>query len=311
MFCKNMDLLFTVKVEDEKPDYGLFSIEPLEQGYGQTLGTSLRRVLLTSLSGAAITQAKIEKVKHPFSVIPGVKEDVVTLLLNLKKVRVVYEGNDPIKLTIDKKGPGEVRAGDIKTPGNAKIANPELHIASLSDSKSGFDAEFQVEKGVGYSFADERKTGTMGVVVLDAIYTPVVRVNYKVESTRVGRLTNYDKLLMEIWTDGTVKPSEAVKKAAEILRSYYTQIISPKVEDEAKVETVRPLIPASVATLSVEELNIPARVANALAAGGYETVGELMNAKREDLLHVRNLGEKSLKIVSAALGEHDVQFPAN
>lgn len=304
-----MDLLFTVKTEEEKQDYGLFSIEPLVQGYGQTLGTSIRRVLLTSLPGAAITQAKIEKVRHPFSTIPGVKEDVVELMLNLKKIRIAYEGEGPVKLTLDKKGPGVVKAGDIKTPGNVKISNPDLHIATLADSKSVFSAEFTVDTGTGYSFADERKTGTLGVIVLDAIYTPITRVNYKVEATRVGRLTNYDKLILEVWTDGTIKPSDAIRKSAEILRSYYSQIISPAVAEVEAHEPARVAVPTTIASLSVEELNIPARVANALVSGGYETVGDLLAARHDDLLHVRNLGEKSLKIVSAALGEHGVQFP--
>lgn len=303
-----MDLLFTVKTEEEKQNYGLFSIEPLVQGYGQTLGTSIRRVLLTSLPGAAITQVKIEKVRHPFSTIPGVKEDVVELMLNLKKVRVAYVGEGPVKLTLDKKGPGVIRAGDIKTPGNVKIVNPDLHIATLADTKSSFSGEFTVDTGTGYSFADERKTGTLGVIILDAIYTPITRVNYKVEATRVGRLTNYDKLILEVWTDGTIKPSDAIRNSAEILRSYYSQVISPTVAQEEAREPARVAIPSTIASLSVEELNIPARVANALVAGGYETVGDLLAARHDDLLHVRNLGEKSLKIVSAALGEHGVQF---
>lgn len=305
-----MDLLFTIKKEDEKADYGLFSIEPLEQGYGQTLGTSLRRVLLTSLPGSAITQVKINKVRHPFSTIPGVKEDVVEFLLNLKKVRVTYDGKEPIKLALEKKGRTAVKAGDIKVPANVKIINPDLHLATLADRKSSLTVEMQVETGTGYSFAEERKTGTVGVIVLDAIYSPVTRVNYRVESTRVGRLTNYDKLILEVWTDGTVKPEDAVRAAAQILQTYYMQIISPKLPKDVKSDRTRLTIPPAVAGLSIEELNIPARVANALVAGGYEAVGDLLAATSEELLHVRNLGQKSLKIVSAALGEHGVQFPA-
>lgn len=304
-----MDLLFTLKTEEEKQDYGLFVVEPLEQGYGHTLGTSLRRVLLTSLPGAAITEVKIEKVKHPFSTIPGVKEDVIEILLNLKKIRVYYNGHDAVRLTLEKKGKGVVRAGDIKSPASVKISNPDLVLATLADGKSKFSAEFKVEAGRGYSFADERKTGTVGTIVLDAIFSPVVRVNYRVEATRVGRLANYDKLILEVWTDGTIKPSQAIKKAAEILETYFHQVISPKVPEVVKTkEAVISLSP--VASLSVEELNIPARVANALIAGGYETVSDLLNADRADLIKIRNLGEKSIKIVSAALGEHGVQFPS-
>ncbi|MBI4057720.1 DNA-directed RNA polymerase subunit alpha [Candidatus Microgenomates bacterium] len=304
-----MDLLFTLKKEEEKADYGRFVIEPLEQGYGHTLGTTLRRVLLTSLEGCAITSVVIEKVRHPFSSIPGVKEDVMELLLNFKKIRIKHKSTGSVKLTLEKSGKGVVKAGDLKAPADVEIINPELPLATLADKSSKLDATFTVETGTGYSPADERRSGSVGVIPLDAIFSPVVRVNYKVEATRVGRLTNYDKLIIELWTDGTISPLEAVKKAAEILVAYYTQIINPKVK--AKEEVVEQLsIKSSVANLSVEELNLPARIANALLRGGYETVGQLLTATSADLSRVRNLGEKSVKVISAALGEHGVQFPA-
>lgn len=305
----DLELLFTVKIDEEKPDYGLFVFEPLEQGYGHTLGVSLRRVLLTSLPGTAITEVKIDRVKHPFSSMPGVKEDVVRFLLNLKKVRIAYDGKTEVKLTLEKKGKGVVKAGDIKTPANVKIINPDLVLATLADSKSQISAELKVEKGRGYSEASERKTGTVGVLVLDALFSPVVRVNYKVEATRVGRLTNYDKLILEVWTDGTLKPLESIKQAANILSSYFNQIVSPQLPAKVAKPKTSDSVSPNVASLSVEELNIPARVANALVAGGYETVGDILSAERQDLMKVRNMGEKSLKIVSAAIGEHGVQLP--
>lgn len=304
-----MEPTFIISTQEQRDSYGLFAIEPLEQGYGHTLGAALRRVLLTSLPGAAITQVKIDRVRHPYSTIPGVKEDVVEFLLNLKKVRIKLTSRDLVKLTLEKTDKGQVKAGDIKAPATARIANPELVLANLSDSKSKLSAELQVETGTGYSFAEERKTGITGLIPLDALFSPVTRVNYRVESTRVGRLTNYDRLLFEIWTDGTIGPFDALHQSANILISYFGQIVSPKVVKEAAGQKGVPAADHSaVFSLSVEELNIPARIANALVRGGYETVQGLVSAPRAELLQVRNLGEKSLKIIAAALGEHGVQF---
>lgn len=304
-----MEPSFTINTKEQTEGYGLFIIEPLEQGYGHTLGAGLRRVLLTSLPGAAITQVKIERVRHPFSTIPGIKEDVIEFLLNLKKLRIKLTSSNPVKLTLEKTGKGVVKAGDIKTPPTVKIANPDFILANLSDSKSKLSAELQVDVGTGYSFAEERKTGVTGLIPLDALFSPVTRVNYRVESTRVGRLTNYDRLLLEIWTDGTIGPFDALRQAATILISYFGQIVSPKLAKEPTPQKeVRIADQSAVFALSIEELNIPARIANALVRGGYETVQDLVSASRAELLQVRNLGEKSLKIIAAALGEHDVQF---
>ena len=300
---------FTLMPKEQTADYGLFVIEPLEQGYGHTLGNSLRRVLLTSLPGAAITQVKIDKVRHPFSTISGVKEDVIEVLLNLKRIRISYAGQEPAKLSLEKKGPGLVKAGDIKTPATVKIVNPDLPIATLADSKTQLSAKLQVECGVGYSPASDHKTNVIGAIPLDAIFSPITRVNYRVEATRVGRLTNYDRLILELWTDGTISPIAAVKRAAEIIEGYFRQVVSPQVIEET-LKAEMPKLKSHVASLSVEELNIPARIANALVRGGYETVGDLLVARREDLVRVRNLGEKSIKVISAALGEHGIQFPA-
>lgn len=302
-----MDLLFNLKKEEEKPNYGRFSIEPLEQGYGQTLGTALRRVLLTSLSGSAITSVVIDKVRHPFSTIPGVKEDVITLLLNFKKIRIKYDGEESIKLTLDKKGTGQVLAKDLKTPANVEIVNPDLLIANLSGPQAKLSVQLEVGRGTGFSPADERKSNIIGIIPLDAVFSPVVRVNYKIEETRVGRLTNYDRLIIELWTDGTISPLDAIKQSCEILIYYFTQIINPKVKQSQPVE--KPKISSVVSNLSVEELNLPARIANALVRGEYETVGQLIAANPQDLAQVRNLGEKSVKVISVALAEHGVQFP--
>lgn len=305
-----MDLLFTVKTEEERPDYGRFVIEPLEQGYGHTLGTALRRVLLTSLSGSAVTTVKIDKVKHPFSTIPGVREDVIEIILNLKKISVNYDGKGPATLTLDKKGPGEVRAQDLKVPANVAIVNKDLHLLTLSrDGK--ISAELTIETGTGFSPADERKSNIVGVIPVDAIFSPVTRVNYKIEQTRVGRLTNYDRLIVEIWTRGTMPALECIKKSAQILVTYFDQIINPRLVQDQESSREVPRVSTAVSSLAVEELNIPARIANALVRGGYETVGQLLLADPAELSKVRNLGEKSVKVIAAALGEHRIEFPGS
>jgi DNA-directed RNA polymerase subunit alpha len=298
--------MFTVDQEAKKDNYGRFIISPLEQGYGATLGTSLRRVLLTSLPGASVTSAKIAGVKHQFSTLKGMKEDIVEFLLNLKKVRFSYDGEEVARGSISVKSAGEVKAKDIKTPATVKIANPELVLANL-DKGGKIDADLTIERGSGYSFAEERATGEIGLIPLDAAFSPVVRVNYKIEETRVGRLTNYDKLILEITTDGTINPKDALILAAKTLLSYYEQIVSPKKvvkTEETKVDSL-----GAVGSLSVEEIGLPTRVANALVRAGYETVENLARAKKEDLIKVRNLGEKSLKIISLALAEREVKFP--
>ena len=297
--------MFTVEQDSKKDNFGVFIISPLEQGYGATLGTSLRRVLLTSLQGAAVTSARLSGVKHQFSTLKGMREDVVEFLLNLKKVRFSYGGESSAKGTISVKSAGEVKAKDIKTPATVKVANPELVLANI-DKGGKIDAEITIEQGVGYSFAEERATGEIGLIPLDASFSPVNRVNYRVEETRVGRLTNYDKLILEITTDGTMAPKDALVLAAKTLLSYYEQIVSPKKvvkTEETKVDSL-----GVVGNLSVEEIGLPTRVANALVRAGYETVENLARAKRPDLIKVRNLGEKSLKIISLALAERDVKF---
>jgi len=301
----NEQPLFEIKTETKKKNYGKFVITPLEQGYGHTLGNSLRRVLLTSLSGAAITSVRVSSVKHQFSTLKGMKEDVVDFVLNLKKVRLAYRGEKPVKASLSVTGPGEVKAKDIKVDPTVTIASPELVLAVL-DKGGKLDAKMEVVSGIGYSPAEDRATGEVGLIPLDALYSPVVRVNFKVDETRVGRLTNYDKLTMEIWTDGTMEPKESLTDSAKILVSYLNQLISPKkvikVEEEKKDDL------GPVGMLSVEEIGLPTRVANALVKAGHETVEELVKVKKEELVKVRNLGEKSVKIIQAALGEKELSL---
>ena len=297
--------LFETKQEDKKGNYAKFVISPLEQGYGHTLGNSLRRVLLTSLPGVAITSIKISGVKHQFSTLSEMKEDIVEFVLNLKKVRFSYEAEKPVKVTLSVKGAGDVKAKDIKVPATVKIANPELVLATL-DKGAKLEVQMDIESGVGYSPAEDRVKGEIGLIPLDASFSPVSRVNYKIEETRVGRLTNYDKLILELWTDGTITPKDALVSAAKILVPYFNQIISPKKAKTQEAKKEDKLGP--IGKLSVEEISLPTRVANALVKAGYDTVEDLAKAKREDLVKVRNLGEKSIKIVAVALADKGVEF---
>jgi DNA-directed RNA polymerase subunit alpha len=297
--------IFEIKTEKEKDNYGKYVITPLERGYGDTLGNSLRRVLLTSLPGAAITSVKIAGVRHQFSTLKGMAEDIVEFILNLKKVRFEYTGDKPSKASLLVKGKKEVKAGDIETDATVKVSNPDLLLASLAKDMK-LDVKIEIEAGSGYSPAEERTTGEIGLIPLDASFSPITRVNYKIEETRVGRLTNYDKLVIEVWTDGTIKPKESLVSASKILLGYYNQVIKPKAVVKKETESKDDLGP--VGKLSVEEVGLPTRVANALIKAGNETVDDLVRAKRDDLVKVRNLGEKSVKIIEAALGEKGLEI---
>lgn len=298
--------IFQIKEEELKPDYGRFVVEPLEQGYGYTLGLSLRRILLTSIPGAAVTQVKVSGLKHQFGTIKGVKEDGVDLLLNIKSLRVGFTSDKPVKMTLSARKKGEVKASQIEAPAGVEIANPDLVIATLTDNQSKLDIEMQVESGVGYSPAEDRKTNTIGLIPLDADFSPVKRVNYKVEETRVGRFTNYDKLTMEIWTDGSADPGASIKKAAEIMIEYLHQVVSPA--KPARKSASKEALPARLGGLSVEELNLPTRITNALVKAGYETAGDIVSADIDDIVKVRNLGTKSIKIIRTALAAKGVNW---
>ena len=304
-----MNQFFEVTESKVDDSHSQFIISPLDQGYGYTLGNSLRRVLLGNIGGAAITSIEIKGVKHQFSTIKGMREDVVDFVLNLKRVRfsVKKPFDKPQEVKLDVNGPAEVKAGDIKVTPLLEVVNPDMVIANL-DKGGEISARMTVEYGFGYRLADSQKSGKLGLIPVDAIFTPVVRVASKVEETRVGRLTNFDKLVLDIWTDGSKKPRDVLVESAKILVSHFEQIISPKsVQKEEKGEATKDPL-EFVGKLSVEEINLPTRVANALIKAGFETVESLSKAKKEDLVKVRNLGEKSLKIIKTALAERGVSF---
>ncbi|KKU46293.1 MAG: DNA-directed RNA polymerase subunit alpha [Microgenomates group bacterium GW2011_GWA2_46_7] len=285
---------FTVKTIEEKDNFGIFAIEPLLTGFGHTLGNSLRRVLLSSFRGAAITQVKVGGVTHKFSTLAGLSEDMIELILNLKAIKVAYEGDEPITAKLSVKGAKTVHASDIDAPATVKIVNGDLVIANLSkDAK--LDLELTIATGYGYSPAEERSTATIGTMVIDAIFSPVERVSYKVESTRVGRRTDFDKIVLEIHTDGSRLPSVVLKEAAKILVAAFSQIVEPVtlLSDESVV--------AGTTSISIDDLGLPTRVGNALKNSGYKTATELAGASDKDLKNVKNLGGKSLGLVDEAL----------
>ena len=297
---------FKIKKDKEDSNYARFIIEPLDQGYGHTLGNSLRRVLLGSLPGASITSIRINGVKHQFSTLTGLKEDVVDLILNVKKIRLnIFEG-ETHKLTLSVKGPKVITAKDIEVPSGVEIVNKDLYIGTLSD-KCKLEIEFTAEKGFGYSVANERKSETVGEIAVDALFSPVVRVNFNVEATRVGRMTNLDKLVLDIWTDGTIDPEQSLKSAAKILVSYFLQVYEPKqVKEEDTNVAVTPQISDEILKMTVEELDLPTRITNSLRNGNIETIGQLLGTPRKDLLKIKNLGAKSLSIVEEKLREKGV-----
>jgi len=298
--------MFKIKVDEESNSYGRFTIEPLEQGYGQTLGNSMRRVLLTSLPGSAITSISIEGVKHQFSTVPGLKEDVNEFILNVKKIRLTISGNETVSLSLSKTGPADVTAGDLQVPAGVTIANPELILGTLADKKSSLSVQMTAASGYGYAPVEDKQEVAIGTIPVDALYSPILRVNYKVESTRVGRMTNLDRLVMEIWTDGTIAPIDAMKHAARVLVSYFSQVVSPR---EATVEEATPAtstISDETLKMRIEEFDIPTRIVNALGKGGIETIGQLLGAPKEELMKVKNLGSKSLEVVAEKLKEKGV-----
>jgi len=284
--------------------YGRFVVEPLERGYGTTLGNSLRRVLLSSLPGAAVTSVKIRDVLHEFSTVPGVVEDVPEIILNLKELALKLHSDTPKVMRLEARGPGEVKAGDITTDPDIEILNPEQHIATL-DEGGELVMEITVAKGRGYVPAERNKKpdDPIGVIPVDSIFSPVTRVNYLVENTRVGQRTDFDKLTLEVWTDGTIAPNEAVSLAAHILTEHlalFTSLTEVSNNTEILVEPKEDN-KSNVLDMTIEELDLSVRSYNCLKRAGINTVYQLTQKTEEDMMKVRNLGKKSLEEVQAKL----------
>lgn len=300
---------FTITSNNQGVNSTRFVFEPLPQGFGQTLGTSLRRVLYSSIPGAAITSIKITGANHQFSTLPGVVEDLVHVVLNLKQVRVKYTGDKPAKLTLSVKGEVEVTAGDFECSNGASIANPELVIAHLSDKAAKLEIEASVETGYGYSPAEDRKSTTVGLIPTDATFSPVVRVNVTVESTRVGRITNFDKLILDVTTDGTMTSTQALEDASSTMVEYFKAILNPQSAPVSTPSAAPKQPTVAGGALSIEELDLPTRIANALQKAGFETVNDLYATTREELAKVKNVGSKSVKLIEAAMAQRGLVLP--
>lgn len=291
---------FTIKTDVEKQDYGRFIIEPLDQGYGHTLGNSLRRVLLTSLKGAAVTKVKIDGVRHQFSTLQGLKEDIVQLMLNIKKIRFKLHSDNPVTVTLNAKGPKKILAGDLESS-ELDIVNEDLYLGELTTNKAKLSLELTVGPGIGYVASEEFEgKKELSTIVADALFSPITRVNYKVEATRVGRMTNLDKLILEVWTDGTVAPLDAVQQASKILVSYFLQLYEPKAKPSEGV-AVTPTISEEILKMTLEELDLPTRIVNALHNGGIDTVGQLLGTQKKELYKIKNLGAKSITSIEETL----------
>ena len=296
---------------DNDSNYAKFVCEPLERGYGITIGNSLRRILLSSLPGSAITSVKIEGVLHEFSTIPNVVEDVPEIIINLKTVRLKLDKNEEKTLRIDVREPGEVKAGDIITDGTVEILNPDLHIATVSEGGT-LKMELTADMGRGYNNAEKNKKPDqpIGVLPIDSIYTPVKKVNYSVENTRVGQRVDYDKLTIEVWTDGSLKPYEALSLAAKVMTGHLelfidlsetaknTQVMVEKEENKKE----------RVLEMSIEDLELSVRSFNCLKRAGISTVEDLTNKSEADMMKVRNLGKKSLDEVTNKLHALGLDF---
>lgn len=295
--------------ESEDNTYGKVVLEPLERGYGTTLGNSMRRVLLSSLPGAAVTSIKIEGVQHEFSTIPGVMEDTTEIIMNIKDLSILMHTDEPKLLRIEAQGEGEVKAKDIIADADVEILNPELHIATL-DTDGRLFMELTLEKGKGYVTAERNKkpNQAIGVIAIDSIFTPVQKVNFNVEHTRVGQRTDFDKLTMEIWTNGTINPDDAVSLAAKILIEHFNifvgltdqeQIVDPPEEEEKDDKD-------KILEMPIEELDLSVRSYNCLKRAGINTIYELTQKSAEDMMKVRNLGKKSLEEVETKLAAFEL-----
>jgi DNA-directed RNA polymerase subunit alpha len=298
--------------KDSDTNYGKFVIEPLERGYGTTLGNSLRRVLLSSLPGAAVTSIKMDGVLHEFSTMPNILEDTTEIILNIKKLILKYDGNERKIIRLEQQGKKKVTGADITRDAEVEILNPDLHIATL-DEGAKLEMEMTVERGRGYVSADQQAYKTeeiVGLIPIDSIFTPVNRVNYTVDNARVGKRTDYDSLTLEVWTNGSISPEEAISLSAQIIIEYlklFTEINDTYAEVEILVEKEEEK-KDKVLEISIEELELSVRASNGLKRANINTVGDLIEKTREEMSKIRNLGQKSLEEIERKLKELDLTF---
>ena len=317
MSAHNIVLPSKPRIVSEEEWSGSYEIDGLYPGYGHTLGNSLRRIILSSLPGAAITEVKIEGVSHEFSTIPGVKEDVVSLLINLKRVRIKMLSDEPQTLSLNIKGAKEITAGDLTIPGQVEVLNPELVIAHTTDKSSSLSMELKVERGLGFVAKEvlQKEKVDIGTITLDAIFTPIRRVNYEVENMRVGDRTDFNRLKVFIETDGTITPHQALEQAIEIMINQLRAIVGFKEEEELRPEAseeptreerTRPEIDAEVLKTRIDTLDLSPRTVNALTEANIRTVGGLVRKKEEDILDIDGLGSKGIQEIKRMLSNYGI-----
>jgi len=293
------------KIIEEKDNKAIFEVEALYPGYGITIGNSLRRVLLSSLKGAAVTQVKIKGVQHEFSTISGVLEDVITILMNIKQMRFKLYSSEVQKAVLKVKGEKEVKGSDFDFPTQVELVNKDCHIATLTDKKASLEIEIQIEQGVGYESIERRKKQEKletGVLPLDAIFAPVKKVSFKVENMRVGERTDFDRLRLEVETDGTITPQQAILRACEILVNHFSSLKEPFKEKEADKKE------EDITKKEIEELDLSARTINALLANNIKTVGGLLRKSEETLSQIEGMGNKRIKEIKKALKKLDLEL---
>ena len=302
----------TEKIESSS-DYCKFVLSPLPSGYGHTLGNTLRRILLSSIPGAAVTYVKIDGVSHPFSTLTGIKESVLEILLNIKLLRLKTTGEGPYTMTLSGKGIGTVTGADFKS-GDVEIVNKDQYIAEITSAKAKLDIEITVEQGRGYSTADEKEKKSFGVIGVDSAFSPITKVNYTVEGARVGRRSDFDKLTLEIWTDGTINPTDVLKDAATAASEFFGHILSGRdsaTDDmsERQEEAALPKeVDKKVYQTIIDELDLPTRVINALLREKIETVEDLLKRGKEDLVGLKGVGRKSVDLIEKELDKLGIPF---
>ena len=298
-----------IRVIESEDTYGKVAVEPLPSGFGLTIGNPLRRILLSSTNGSAVTWVKIDDVVHEYAAVPGVKEEVMELLLNVKRIRIRSQSDRAGKMRLDVTGEGRVCAGDISTSSDFEIVNPELHLATLDSNDAHLSIEFNVEQGVGYQTAaqaDGAASQPVGVLPVDAVFSPVRKVNYNVERTRVGQVTDYERLVMEVWTDGTIKAVEAIQQAAENLVNHFFLFSNLNRVAEEGSERTPLVVSPEIYQTPIEKLELSPRTLNCLKRSHISKVGEVLEMSDDELLKIRNFGEKSLVELKEKLAEHGV-----
>ncbi len=303
---------FQTKTAELTDNYGQFILEPMPASFGYSIGNALRRTLLSSLKGAAITNVKIDGAAHLFTTVKGVKESALEIVMNLKGLKFKTAGEGPFRITISKKATGKIYGRDVE--GEAEVVNKDHYIAELTDDKTRLEIEAIVETDYGYSSAEEREKKEYGYVPVDAFFSPVKKVNFKVEEARVGRKSNFDKLIIDVWTDGSIRPEEAIKQVSGIMSSYFGHIFSGKDQPQEKIEGVaateenKEAIDKKYSEIIIDELNLPSRVINALLRENIETVADLIKAGRQRLTTMKGVGKKSIELIEDELKKMNIEL---